>query len=260
MRADGISIVDVANKKAVPVMLLNAIIESDAMCKCGEPLEFDVTMSKIRCSDENCKCKIVEEAKLAMSNIGIEDEVIDSMTDTIWEYCQNYKAGCEILTSGNEVIENAIDAVSEEPIEFSDALSLTGIKLLDKTSKSILDGFRTFSEFKTAIDENGLVEIARRLHLDFDLVLADKILEDIKRVIGTLLKLESRFSWVVRQSKKRKQAGGGDDNDNTILTALSEEADQINSSLLNSSKYAATVIDCINEKKKLKGEDALKIV
>ena len=100
MRSEGIDMVTVINSKAVPSMLAQAIIDIDGVCSCGAPLEFNSSLSEVRCSSLDCRSKKIAEAKRALLFLGVtEEELVSIESEIDREITDNSKCGCEILLS-----------------------------------------------------------------------------------------------------------------------------------------------------------------
>lgn len=258
MRSKGVSIVDAIKKNAVPEYLSNAIIEAGASCECGEMLEFDASMRRIRCSSEQCKCKIYAEAELALRNLGIDEESIADVRDEIREELREKDAGCWILSSENEEIVKLVN--KGESIEFNKILRLTGNKVLGDSSESLVEGYRSLEDFYDDLTKYGVVEIARRLRLDKEISIANVLYSELMRVVKPLMEAESRLTVVVKRIDKVKQAGGGSTDSDKIYTAIQDDTDSISSNFLMNNSSAGELVEKINENRKLKGKDILRLV
>ena len=259
MRSKGISVIDAIKQNAVPKKLADALINSGATCDCGAILEFDATMRRLRCSSELCRCKIYKEAELALKSLGIDEETIAENREIIRHEVELSDAGCEILNSKREEIVALIQTGKE--IEFSRILELTGHDIIGASSNSLTEGYRTLDALYSDFKNYGVVEIARRLRLDKELSLAAVIYKELMRVIEPLVKAQSSITIIVRRSTKELRAGGGGDCDgNVIYTAMKEDVDSLNSNFIGSSSSAKKLVDKINDDRKIKGKDILKIV
>ena len=258
MKREGIDIVTAIRANAVPEYIANAIVDVGVECKCGAVLEFDPCIRRIRCSAERCQCKVNAEAERALMALGISAEEIDAVKDIIDRELTGKDAGCWILSSENEEIERLVSRGKN--IEFNKILSVSGVKVLGDSSECIIEGYRSLVEFSTNLKKYGAIELARRLKLDKEISIAATIYEELIRVIPALIAAEHNLTVTVKRSEKVKQLGGGAATDNTIYTALQADADNISSEFIVSNASANELVEKINEDRKIKGKDILRLV
>lgn len=255
MRSEGVDLLELANKKAIPEMLMKAFVEINAQCKCGAPLEVNAEMTYIRCSNPMCKYKRIAEAKRALEYIGAEEEEVANICERIEDSTDNFKCGCEVLIASDEYINTIVEKYLNRDFELTDILKITGIKLLGDSSKSIMRGYRSIKDMYADVDKNNVVAIARRLNMEKSAIVAIQIKEDLERCKETLLVLEDRLNVIVRRDSSTKRAGGISDNSDSIGVATDENADIVgvhtNNALYNK------LADEVSKKKIRRGLSAL---
>lgn len=256
MRSEGIMMLDVIKGNAIPKMLGQAILDVDGECECGEPLEMDSTMRTIRCSSLSCVCKIRAEAVRALRFLGVTEAEVESLKSIISEeISENSKCGCEILLSERQEIKDVVSKYFEDEMLLSEILGLTGIELLTRSSRSVMNGYRSVSELYDDIEKNEVVTIIRKLHLEKAIVIADEIKSDIERCRGVLLSVERNLNVRVIASKAKKVAGKNSGNAEYIGVATDESADLVGEHTNN--KLYGELVAAVSEKRVLKGLSAL---
>lgn len=258
MKREGVDVVTAIKANAVPEYIGNALIDVEVTCKCGSFLEFDPTLRRIRCSSELCRCKVEAEADRALSALGISDEEIDNVSDIIKGELAERQAGCWILSSDSEEIVQLVNKGKE--IEFNKILKLSGVTILGDSSESLIEGYRSLKDFEENLKKYGAVEVARRLRLDKEISVAATIYDELMRVLPALISAEKNLTVIVKRSEKSRQAGGGSSEADKIYTALQAEADSLSGNFMANNSAAGELVEKINDDRRLKGKDILKIV